>query len=88
MTIPFTDFESGSGSVHDAGAAFGDRHGNRVLDITAAEVGLTKFDRMTFDLTSSGGIGTVFFSTIPEPSSAVLLLAALAPLASRRRSRR
>ena len=75
VTIPFSEFEDGSGSIHQTtDVIFGDRHANRILDITAPELGLSQFDEVTFDMRSSGGIGTLYFETVPEPSAALLFL--------------
>ncbi len=54
--------------------------------VLGADIGLTQFDRVTFDLNSSGGIGSVYGVAVPEPSSA-LLLALGACLAFVRRKR-
>ncbi|MEM0895718.1 MAG: hypothetical protein AAGJ79_02445 [Verrucomicrobiota bacterium] len=75
VSIPFTEFEDGSGSIHETSSVlFGDRHANSIRDITAAEIGLPSFDRVTFSLTSSGGIGTAYFDTVPEPDTGLTLL--------------
>ncbi|MEM9481894.1 MAG: hypothetical protein AAGA58_19765, partial [Verrucomicrobiota bacterium] len=75
VSIPFADFEEGSGSIHETPSVlFGDRHANSIRDITAAEIGLQSFDRVTFSLVSSGGIGTAFFDTVPEPNTGLTLL--------------
>ncbi|NNE91739.1 MAG: PEP-CTERM sorting domain-containing protein [Verrucomicrobiales bacterium] len=88
QSISFADFEQGSGSIHETpNVLFGDRHANRVLGIEASELGLAQFDKVDFVMTSSGGIGTVEFQTVPEPSSAILLLFAGFYLLSARRPR-
>lgn len=62
--IPFALFEDGAGPPYAiAGAAFGDRHANRVLSILASDAGLVKFHRVTFTMTSSGAIGTIYGNT-------------------------
>lgn len=59
--ISFADLEDGSGSIFEQiGVAFGDRHGNRIENITAEKLGITAFDKITFSTTGSGGIGTIF----------------------------
>jgi hypothetical protein len=84
VSIVFTEFEDGSGTIHETtDVQFGNRHANSVLDITATEIGLPQFDRVTFDLSSSGGIGATYFETIPEPGSLILLAGLLAGLARR-----
>lgn len=83
-SIPFADFEDGSGSVHETtNVLFGNRHANEIRDILASEVGLTQFDRVVFDLTSSGGIGAAYFETVPEPGSLMLLGGLVAGLVRR-----
>ncbi|MFD2256345.1 PEP-CTERM sorting domain-containing protein [Luteolibacter algae] len=90
QTIQFTEFESGSGSVFEReGVLFGNRHANRVDEITATSLGLSSFDQITFTMKSSGGIGTLYGTTlvdsVPEPSSALLLLSGLTFLGFKRR---
>lgn len=89
VRIPFSDFEDGSGSIHEIpDVLFGNRHANRITDITAAELGLSQFDEVTFDMRSSGGIGTLYFETVPEPSAALLFLFGSAFLLLRRGRRK
>ncbi|MBK1829012.1 PEP-CTERM sorting domain-containing protein [Haloferula rosea] len=86
VEVEFAAFESGSGSIHSvSGVSFGDRHANRILDIRADELGLSSFSRVEFDLASSGGIGTVYVETIPEPASFYFGVLGLAALCLRRR---
>ncbi|MEM1324942.1 MAG: SdrD B-like domain-containing protein [Bacteroidota bacterium] len=61
VTIPFEDFEQGSGSIYEiSGVRFGDRTANRVISVTADNLGLQFFDRVTFDLAAeSGAIGVI-----------------------------
>ncbi|WP_411826460.1 hypothetical protein [Luteolibacter sp. AS25] len=73
QTIEFIEFETG-GAFERTGVSFGDRHANQVLNITAADIGLTSFDEVKFSLDSSGGIGTIYATTIPEPSGSLLSL--------------
>ncbi|MEM1326336.1 MAG: PKD domain-containing protein, partial [Bacteroidota bacterium] len=58
-TVPFMDFESGSGSTFDRGAIFGDRTANRVATISAADLGLQFFDQVDLVTTGTYGIGTI-----------------------------
>ena len=59
--ISFSDLEDGSGTVFEqVGVKFGDRHGNRIQNITAEKLGITAFDKINFSTVGSGGIGTVF----------------------------
>ncbi len=89
VTLSFADFEEGSGSIHEtANVAFGNRNANRILDITAVELGLTQFDQVTFDMRSSGGIGTIYVESVPEPGSVLLLSAGFGMLLFRRRRRK
>ena len=87
ISIEFSDFEDvGNALLYRTDADFGNHHANSIAPFTAADIGLTQFDRVTFDLNSSGGIGSVYGVAVPEPSSA-LLLALGACLAFVRRKR-
>lgn len=84
--VTFAQFEDGAGGVFErSNVSFGNRHANRILNVTAADLGLTSFDEITFSLNSSGGIGTIYGTAIPEPNSAAMLLGGLATLALFRR---
>ncbi|MEP5672108.1 MAG: PEP-CTERM sorting domain-containing protein [Luteolibacter sp.] len=87
-TIGFAQFEQGYGGVFErANVTFGDRYANRVLGITASDLGLTSFDRVSFNLTSSGGIGTIYATTVPEPSTSLVAILGLAGMALSRKRR-
>ncbi|PHI21303.1 hypothetical protein CEQ90_02575 [Lewinellaceae bacterium SD302] len=61
VTIPFSDFEAGSGSTFEVdGVVFGDRTANRIISVTADSLGLPSFDSIVFNLPSqSGAIGVI-----------------------------
>ncbi len=89
-TVDFEDFEDGASVPFGrSGVSFGDRHANRVLNVTAADLGLTSFDEVSFNLLSSGGIGTIYgtteITTVPDPSVPSILLGGLAMLGLCRR---
>ncbi|MEM6910504.1 MAG: PEP-CTERM sorting domain-containing protein [Verrucomicrobiota bacterium] len=74
VTIGFEEFEDGFGGIWEtSGVSFGDRAGNRIEGISAEKLGLDSFDEIEFVLSSSGGIGSLFVTPVPEPSSALLL---------------
>ncbi len=89
-TVNFSDFEDGASAPFGrSGVSFGNRHANRVLDLTAEDLGLTSFDEVQFNLSSSGGIGTVYGTTVPgavpEPSMPAMLLGSMTVLGFLRR---
>lgn len=94
VTVPFSDFVSGSGSIFDSGAEFGDRHSNNVntLDIVNLQMinpNLVNFDTILLDTVSSGGAGNVTLTAdviIPEPTTSALFgLGALSLVMRRKR---
>lgn len=63
-TISFSDLEENSGTVYATpNVDFGDRHGNQVQPVTAAQLGITGFNQVRFLQTGSGGIGSVMVET-------------------------
>lgn len=89
-TVAFADFEDVVGApFRRTDVTFGDRHANRVLNISAADLGLTSFDEVKFNLLSSGGIGTIYgttaFTQVPEPSMPAILAGSIAILGILRR---
>ncbi|MGJ8642839.1 MAG: hypothetical protein ACSHX9_05485 [Luteolibacter sp.] len=88
-TVSFADFEdTPDARLARTGVAFGDRHANRVLNIGANELRMSSFDQVTFSLLSSGGIGTIYGTTVtpvPEPTAPSILLGGLALLVLIRR---
>ena len=79
VTIGFLDFEDGSGSDFEvANAEFGDNHVNVVDSITLANLQavnplITQFDTIVLNAAGSGALGDVTLTSIPEPSSMMLL---------------
>jgi hypothetical protein len=55
-----------------------------IKPITAAQLGMTSFNRVIFDLGGSGAIDDLRYTFIPEPASMALMLPALAMLRRRR----
>ena len=88
-SIPFANFEDGSGDplFERTNVQFGNRNGNRILGIQAADLGMTQFDEVTFSMTSSGTIGTLYFETVPEPGTTGMALTGLLACAVRRTRR-
>ena len=84
FSISWSDFEAGSGSAFEvAGMVFGNNFGNRIPEITAGDVGLTKFDRVVINMGGSGAIDNLVFT--PEPGTVLLIVGGLALLAARTR---
>ena len=69
--VDFPDFEDGSGTVFETtDVQFGDRHGNRIIEISNSKLGIESFDKITFDLNGSGGIGDICIKTLlPWPTA-------------------
>ena len=88
--IPFANFEDGSGDplFERTNVEFGNRYGNRVMGIHAADLGMAQFDEVTFAMTSSGAIGTLYVETVPEPGTTLLVLPGLALVFVVRRPKR
>ncbi|MGJ8632869.1 MAG: hypothetical protein ACSHX7_03035 [Luteolibacter sp.] len=95
-TLQFEDFEETStytlpatgASFATTGVSFGNRFANEISEITASDLGLSSFNSVTFNLTGSGAIGTVFGTTlvtVPETSSSCLVMFSVILLASRRK---
>lgn len=58
--VLFSEFLPTSGSPFAMpGVAYGDRSANRITGITANKLGMTAFDKITFDTDDSFGIGTI-----------------------------
>lgn len=83
VTIQWTDFEAG-GAFAVPGLVFANNFANRIPEITAAELGLSQFDRIVINMGGSGAVDTFTFLPIPEPTTAILFGLGLAALATRR----
>ncbi|NJL75258.1 MAG: hypothetical protein HC892_09755 [Saprospiraceae bacterium] len=60
VDVLFTDFEPTSGSPFAvAGLAYGDRFANRITGITATKLGISSFNKITFETDASFGIGAI-----------------------------
>jgi hypothetical protein len=71
------------------GVDFGDNTANHFASVLATDLGLTSFDRVVIRLAGSGAVDNITFTPIPEPNTALLLVAGIVGLArsGRRRHR-
>ncbi len=70
FTIAWADFEAGG--AFDRGLAYGNNSANRIAPVSAADVGLTGFDRIEIRMGGSGAIDNLYYDTptppAPEPA--------------------
>lgn len=72
-TILLSEFLSGSGSQFATpGVAYGDRSANRITNITASKLGISSFNKITFDTDDSFGIGSICVEKAVIPAGITL----------------
>ena len=82
-TVPFSSF-----LTRDATVSFGNNSLNRIVPLTAAELGTGPWDSVAIQVGGSAGLDNVTFERVPEPSTLLLLGIGLAAVGVRRYRRK
>ena len=91
VSVAFKDLINPVSKFYDSTVKFGDNSANRIQPITAAQLGLTSFSKVTINLGGSGAVGNINYEkdgppvAAPTPSAAVAGLGLMGLMSARRR---
>ena len=71
--VEFMDFVTAGSGFYDPSISYGDNTANRISPITAEALGIASFQRVTITMGGSGGVDNLAFTSVPEPTTVVLM---------------